>query len=451
MNPSDNGSNFRKKLDELQKKHESQLQSDLVGIKGQFSHEVKPALPEDIAHRLAEFDARLASSRQSQPPWVAPRQPQSLIDMTGSPFLKELDQAFADMFRLDQFFPLNKLDYPTVYCETLEQFFEPFLVDLNYSAQVRQSVLDNYLKEAVEDAEKGGGTWGVDISGRGCYLNGWLFAYGTNLTPRQALQDQAIFAHIKQTAVHEKLGHGFLGLYSAMGAVKNQLGLATIELASRFGLHPVDDPTWSLRQGQYNLLSQKSQLLEEGFASWVASFMAQNLWNGKSLRGHNINTVVESIQKIPDTFKDAAEIQKILLKVLVVLFSEERFALDVLQQAIGVVESISPDLDDYFFHHSPLGQPLRYAVGDLLFQRAEAIHGPLCIPYLALIAANLAFDPAQISLADLRELMSRDPRLNPDARLAALSQMPSSRPNDVHALAEAAEKELSFSVPKELK
>jgi len=113
-----------------------------------------------------------------------------------------------------------------------------------------------------------------------------------------------------------------------------------------------------------------------------------------------------------------------------------------------IIEMLGGMLDEFL--DEQLGQPLRYAVGELLFVQAEANLGAGCAPYAALIAANITFDPAAVSLADLRDLLSRDPRLNPDARLAALSRLKLDKKDDVRGMAKVAAAQLSFSVPKEL-
>jgi hypothetical protein len=55
-----------------------------------------------------------------------------------------------------------------------------------------------------------------------------------------------------------------------------------------------------------------------------------------------------------------------------------------------------------------------------------------------------------VSLSDLRDLLSRDARLNPDARMAAISRLRLEHKDDVHGMATRIASQFSFSIPKEL-
>jgi hypothetical protein len=361
--------------------------------------------------------------------------------------LKELDQRFADLFNLGQFYSTSRLDYPTVYCETLPEFFTPFVSDMDLSPLARQAYLEMMVKQTEEEAAQGKALLGVNFPGRGCYLNGWMFVYGRSISPRAAWQDRELSLSILATTAHEKLGHGFLSAYSAMGEVSNRLGLSTIELANRFGLRPADEPTFRLRTEQAQLLLQASLLLEEGYATWVEAFMARQM--GAPARRYSLAAVAQAILALPEATANREKWQALLLGSLQLLFGEERSSLPELHQAVTAIEKVDAAIDNFIFHF--LGQTLRYVVGSLLMDQAEMNLGAGCIPYLALIAGNVTFDPAQISLADLREILGGDPRLSPDTRLAALSQVRLDQSGDVRSLAQVAESGLSLSVPKELK
>jgi len=115
---------------------------------------------------------------------------------------------------------------------------------------------------------------------------------------------------------------------------------------------------------------------------------------------------------------------------------------------VMVLEMVGNQVDDLLAQK--LNQPLRYVVGELLLTQAEANLGPLCVPYAALIAAGVTFDPVQVGLSDLRDLLSRDLRLNPDARLALISRLRLEKKDDVRGMAKNVAALLSFSIPKEL-
>jgi hypothetical protein len=94
---------------------------------------------------------------------------------------------------------------------------------------------------------------------------------------------------------------------------------------------------------------------------------------------------------------------------------------------------------------------LIYAVGSLLMSQAEANMGAACVPYAALIAANVKFNFEEISLTDLTTLLLSDPSLYPDVRLAVLSRIKLEQHGSIKELAQRAQAELSFSVPQALK
>ena len=443
-------STFGDKLDQARAQHEERLEAELKALRESLLREVKPALPEDIARRLQDFDTTLrAQIGQSRVETRFPI-PQARVEIGKSPQLKQLDTLFAQAFNLGDYYPPHRLDYPTVYCETLEEFFTPIVEQYDLSPETRQAVMQNKVQEAREAADKiGGGIFGYNLPGDGCYLNGWLFIYGSEIQPRDAFQVPKLHARILETAVHEKLGHGFLGTYSALGVVKTELGLTLAELARKFGLRTADNPQSLLRAKQSNLVFIISQLLEEGWATWVESYFAQNLLVLGTRPRHSLKAILKAIQEFPPELPDREQVQGALLGALEVLLGGERYRLSELHQAVIVIEVFGSDLDGHFY--PALGQPLRYAVGELLCLQAEANLGAICVPYAVLIAANVTIDMDKIGLVDLRELVSSDPRLHPDARLAAISQLYIDERDSVIALAQQAEAELSFSIPRELK
>ena len=449
-NLDDLKTSFGRKLDASKEKLEKRFDADLAALRQRLLHQVHPALPDDIARRLAGVDEKLGAVRRQRPAAKGAIPGQPLLNLGGKAPLRELDAAFADIFALKQYYPLKPLKYPTVYCESLEEFFTPLVEGLNLSDQARGEQLKRLIAEAEQiAAHTGGGMLGYNLPGQGCYLNGWLFVYEQNIPPRAAFEKPDLLHRVLGTATHEKLGHGFLGAYSAFGGVKTELGLTLIEIADQFGLRAADDPVESLRRDQANLLNMASQLVEEGWATWIETFLSTNLMEAGRHPRHSMDAIVKAIQDLPPSVPDAREIQRALLGGLEILFGSEEVPMQALHEGVMIIAMIGGMLDGYF--GPVLGQPLRYAVGELLMIQAETNLGAQCTPYVALIAANVRFDPANISLTDLREMFATKPNLNPDARLAALSRMRLKQDNSVSELAQRAEAELSFSVPKELK
>ena len=434
---------FSQKLERRVEQHEARFERELASLRASLLSEADPNLPADLAQRLAGYDEKLAASGQVPPASRAPHA--TFIDLNRTSPLEEIDRYFSQTFDLGRYYPKNWLRYPTVYCETLEEFFTPMLADMNYSPQARQGELARMIAEAEHSAaQSGSGILGINLPGQGCYINGWLIGRRWGIPPRQALEDPTARREILSTVIHEKLGHGFLEVYSVLGKVKSNLGITLVETARRFGLRPADDPVESQRRDQAKVLGMVSQLVEEGWATWVEMY----LQTGGTPR-HSLAAITKAMENLPARLPQREETRDALLFALAALFGEEEAPPLALLQAVQRIEVLGSGLDEYF--GAVLRQPLRYAVGELLFRQAAANLGPRCVPYVALIAANVDFDPGKISLTDLATLLGADPRLHPDARLAALSRLKITQPNSVTELAQRAEAQLSFAVPKELK
>lgn len=433
---------FAGKLEATRQQHAARLEADLQELRARLLREFKPSIPADLGRRLGKLVAPPAA-----PAVRPPAQP--LVDISASDPLRQMDAAFFQEFHLTSYYPIPRLNYPTIYCETLEEFYTPIVSQMDLSPEARQQELLRLVESAKEAARRnGGGILGYNLPGKGAYLNGWLFGSRAGIPPQQAFQDKESLQRILETAAHEKLGHGFLNAYSALGEVKTRLGILQIEIARKFGLRAADDPTSSLRREQANLLFLASQLLEEGWATWVETYLAQSLLGFGPHPRYALQTVLNAIQSLPARLPERAETQPALLGALALLFGAEQVPIEMLHQAVMIIEVIGVGLDEVL--GEKLGQPLRYAVGELLLAQAETNLGAQCVPYAALIAANVNFDPSQVGLSDLRDLLSRDPRLNPDARLAAISRLHPQAKDDVRGLAKMVAAQLSFSVPKEL-
>ncbi len=434
---------FESKLEETCQQHATRLETEQQELRARLLHEFAPAIPADLGSRLG----RLAKS--GMPPVVVQPPVQFQVDISSYESLRQVDTAFFQTFHLSDYYSPSRLNYLTVYCETLEEFYTPIVAQMDLSPEARRAEVQRLAKDAEEAArQNGGGILGYNLPGTGAYLNGWLFAFRQGLTPRQAFEHPETFLHILETAAHEKLGHGFLNAYSALGEVKTRLGLNQVEIARKFGLRGADDMVSSLRREQANLLYLASQLLEEGWATWVETYLARSALGLGQHPRYTLQKVLDVVQSLPARQPEQAEARQTLLGALALLFSAEQVPIEMLHQAVLIVAMVAGDLDGML--GEKLGQPLRYAVGELLLTQAEANLGAQCTPYAALIAANLTFDPAQVSLSDLRDLLSRDPRRNPDTRLAVISRLKLDRKDDVRAMAKMAEAQLSFSIPKEM-
>ena len=431
---------LEKKLDQRRSLHIERTEREAADFRAVLAREIKIPLPPDLFQRVETLGAHWTAPESTMPHIPA------LVEMSGTARLKELDEAFSHLFSLRSYYHTDRLAYPTVYCENLEEFFIPMLESLDASPTTHQEALNELVEDAQQTArERGGGILGYNLPGKGAFLNGWLLTYKTNIPPHEAFTRPDLANRIYETAIHEKLGHGFLFAYSALGQVKTRLGLDSIELANRFGLRDADDPASTLRRAQNNLIFNSSQLLEEGWSTWLETFMGVKVLKFGVHPRHEFKRVVDAIKSIPSNQPHRKEIIDNLLGALALIFGEDEVDPQLLLKATLILESAGENFAEM------LGQPLRYAVGELMMVQAGLNLGPMCAPYAALIAANVTFDLNTVGLTDLQLLLNGDPRLNPDARLAAISRLKLKEQNDVRALASLASESLNFSSPPEIK
>jgi len=452
-------SSFESKLDATRQQHAARLEADLQELRARLLREFKPSIPPDLIRSLADFNTPLQNRLTMSQPLKGGTRLQALMDIKGSPQLRQLDQAFAQHFNLARYYPAEKLNYKTILCDTLEQFYQPILDQYDMSPQARQVELHRKVAEDETFAMKtnGGGTLGVYLPGKGCYINGWLHVFGMdNITPKQAFDNNPVLAsRILETAIHEKLGHGFLGEYSALGVVMTQNGLDLVEISAKFGIRLADDPSLGLKEAQAHLLFDTSQLLEEGWATWVATYLAKGYSNNGVYLRDNLGLIMQAIDKLPYDDKlsydlhDRESLRDRFKDSLAILFVKQEYDPAELQWAVTFIEDWGLKLDDYFSH--AILQPLRYAVGELLFVQASENLGPLCMPYAALIAANVDIDLSKISLSDLGVMMLTKISYNPDARLAAVSRLRLNEQNSISEMVSRIEAQYSFIAPRKLK
>ncbi len=439
----DKKASFEQRLQKSRANHEANLDKQLADMRVRLLKDAPPALPDAAIRQITRLDHEIKQQRISGMPR------EMRVQIGGSTPLRQVDSFFIKEFQTNKYLYSNLMSYPTVFCETLEEFFNTFIDDLDVSPSAKRQELNRMVEEAQQTAadSHGGGIFGVNLPGQGCYLNGWLFAYESGKKPSEILQSESHLPSILMTAAHEKLGHGFLAECSVLGKTKSRLGLDMVEVARRFSLRSAEDPLTSLRQQQNGLIHTTSQLVEEGWATWVESYIGQCLWE-RQHPTHTVEPLIEACQNLPQNVENRQQVKEALLTAMAYLLGDQQANLQALHWAINTIEILGSDFDDYFF--SAASQPLRYCIGELLLMRIETQMGPLCAPYAALTAANVAIEPDKISLSDLQTLMDQDPRLHPDTRLAAIAQLSIRNKNDVAEMGRQIEQQLSFSVPPRL-
>jgi len=405
---------------------------------------------------------RSPSQTPSPPPHITPPFFAERVVLDGTPMLKRLDTFFLDEFQIDRYFPHHSWrDLPTVYCETLEEFFQPYVEVLDVSDETRREILQSLVDKAQKQAQKGQGTWGIFWPGRGCYINGWLFAYKRMMKPREALHHPDILPSILATTAHEKLGHGFISEFTALGQEKVRLGTWRYDAARRFDLRVVDTPEGTLLAEKEAILYASSQLLEEGWATWVEHHVMKSLARQPWAKRYTFPQVAESRyttselwQALNQAFsksrnsQERVHIQSIMEAVRTIFVAQHASITD-LHRAVLTIHSRARYVDPLVA--PSLGQPLRYVIGYLLVRDLAARLGPLCVPYAIVIAANVSYNLDSIAAADLQRIVAQDVRLNVDSRLVQMRLLTLQTKNDVRELIVQAHQELNMAIPKALR
>jgi hypothetical protein len=433
---------FDQRLTDKIFRHSSRIENELAWLRNQLLQSSSHGNIYEIEKRLLRVDQRLDLER------AFPRLTKIQINEVNE--FNRIDSIFFELFQIPRYYASNKIIYPTIYCETLEEFFAPFVADRQISKEAREEEQKQLVTEARQRAEAGkGGVYGVNFPGRGCYLNGWLFAYASGLEPSLTLTYDEFQPFITGTAVHEKLGHGFLSAYSALGEIKTKLGLTAIDIARRFGLLPADDPMSRILHDQSQLLSIASQLSEEGWSTWIEKTLGRLLFPETQFQSHSMRELIKALQILALDPEPARSTALTIMSALDIIFSEDPVQLSDLHRAVMVIEIAGLELDSFFLNQ--LGQPIRYIIGELICRQIEFNQGAFCVPYSVLIATNISFEPSKISLADLKGVFQNEPRLLPDTRLCLLSRLPLKTKGDINELAVRAQAELSLTIPKEIR
>jgi len=368
------------------------------------------------------------------------------IEVTDEAQFKELDQYFFDAFNLNKYFPKDSFSYPVIYCESLEEFYEAWLSDQKLSRKEKQKWIKSLVEECESNLARGGGViQGVDVSGVGCYLNGWLFGKKYNIHPKVALKIPEIAEEIAEVAIHEKIGHGFLSMFSALGQAINALGTRNVKEAEQYGLEVSTDPLHKLRQKQYDALLWSSIFQQEGWATWIESYFAAFFYQIRSHPKYQFGQLRDAINAIKTGNDEEKSLKQSLRAAFEALFDDNLYPPEGLLLILDVFKQAEAQLFDQLT--KLLGQPLRYVVGQLLMYRVEMNAGVQCVPHASLLAGNIKLDVKDVGLQDLKVLLSTDPISNTDTRLAMISKIKLKNLNDVVELARRCEEDLSMPVP----
>ncbi|NLB70955.1 MAG: hypothetical protein GX797_02975 [Chloroflexi bacterium] len=439
MDLEDRLNDYRKKVNRIRQEQEVMKRKTLDEILSWYDPETKQG--QENCHNVWQKQQSLEDQVRHRSTEVKAR-----IEVTEDDQLKILDEFFFERFNLHNYFPSSHFSYPVIYCETIEEFVEAQSMDVKLSEKEKNKLLGKLVQEYEQESRRGSYVWGMDISGVGCYLNGWAFGKKHNHPPKDVLKIPELAKNVLKTAVHEKLGHGFLTMFSTLGQEMHTLGGRTILDADLIGLDVYTDPAHRLAYNQHQALLSSSIIQQEGWSVWIESYFCANLINRTTKHPkYTFAMLLNAISALNFKNSEEKEIKRRLIAACTVLIDENSYKPEVLLEQIKIVKGASRIFDDQIM--GLLSQPLRYVLGHILMYQVELRAGTQCVPHAALLAGNLKLNVNQTGLADMTVLLDTDPRLNADARLAMISKIKLEKLNDVNEFARRCEEDYSLPVP----
>ena len=428
------------------------LDKEIEALSASADSAIRDILGQQETHKSGTIATPLGKRMvQTQRPGV-----HAMADLNRYDFLKYLDEGFKKEFEIDRF-PYGSLDYPTQYCETLDEFVEVLVDFLALSQSIKQHEKLREMGEAIRDAIRGGGMYGLNLPGRGCFINGWLLAQQAGCAqPLDALNVPGTFISAVSTVVHEKHGHGFISEFTESGRGKSAVYMDTLDLAQEFDLRPADSPDWRLLMDKWNLLFHTSMFTEEGFATWIEQHrlaeLAQQMPDmfenepRRYLPDDVINAMAECVDgsdgRERETLQAATD-------ALVSLLRPEAPDVAAVQAAIAVLRECEAHLCVSGAYLDHFTQSPRYVFGGAILNSLANRLGTSCVPYAIAVACNVDFKLDTIANADLRDLVldERDLTFNVDARLGLIASVELQEKDDLQELCYVCREGLNLAVP----
>ncbi|OGL43853.1 MAG: hypothetical protein A2161_19075 [Candidatus Schekmanbacteria bacterium RBG_13_48_7] len=376
------------------------------------------------------------------------------FDITGEEMLQRIDKLFNNIFQIQRYFLESNLWYKTMYCETLEEFFEPFAEMLNVSAAQKKKIIQSWVKKSRDQAMQGG-FFGVNFPGQGCYINGWLYGTIHNMSAKAALKDPKIRPEIYRTVAHEKLGHGFITSFSLSGKEKSSIHMEKINIANRFNLQLADSPEDFLLNQKWNLILNSSKFVEEGWATWVENFMDHCISTGKPEdyipRHYSFETLANVLTQLveSETNPVVAQAGNDCIEGLDKILSGRFDSIENVQETMIKLEQAESVIENSII--SSMGQSFRYVFGYLLMVKAAYNLGWMALPYAVTVACNVTFNLDKLSVSDLEKTVRENPKLNVNTRFVLISMIKVTKKNDIQTMLQKIEEQLSFVIPTNLK
>jgi len=267
--------------------------------------------------------------------------------------------------------------------------------------------------------------------------------------------DIQTFARFAADVARERWGWGFLLEYTALGQAAGRAGLWPELVADRLGL-PASE---SGESGKAQALRKIWMLTEAGWEDWVWQYVMFKARHPVGARLFNIprpGRTFELIVKILDLFPFylvpfGLKLRlRNLLDLLSFLFLEQGEAIPrSLNSVLVFTQGFCCEHDQAIT--GTAGMRLSQMLGRFYFSQLEANVGIMATPYAALIAChNERLDLRKMKDgAALLAQVERDPRANPDTRLALLSNLDPRVKYDPKAMATAAWERLRLEGPRE--
>lgn len=416
----------------------------------------------DLQERLRKWFG--AGDRQRATPAAMQRSALGMQSSSTS-LLRLVDDWTVEAFDLERL-QVGRIQSPTVYCESLEEFYGSFFAYRNLSPHEQARGVQQEAERARQALEQGGGAvLGVNWPGRGCFLNGEAFAkMNGKASAAEALRCPSTFPHVLSTAVHEKLGHGLLTEYTTRGKEIRSVHLEQHEVARNFLRRTTDDPREALLQDKWNILLGTSKYSEEGFSTWMESkvlaLAASRLRAGVRVdeqgvdltEAANTYTADTVLAALRESGGAAGEELATNIEFLVNSGPAQRNEVAVLLSGAFPHTDVAAntwqrdeDLDQLCAEL--FGQPLHYVVGFVLVEKLEQRLGARSVPFALALAGNVSYGLDSISNADLRVALHGNPLLRMDVRLALIGTLEGVPHDDPDALFQAARRELSLTPP----
>jgi hypothetical protein len=390
------------------------------------------------------------------------------IPISGLDFLKTIDRV-VNLTLLNHInIDISKVEWPeTYYCDTLEDYVDVITRNLEISNTSREFIL-SYYKQQEEEAKKErvpsdySSVYGMNLPGIGFFINGHCFSYIFGIDSFHSIKENdEAYAAFLETVAHEKLGHGFIDLFTAYGKDIQKIKITNRLLSELFYYKKFDTPEGELSHEKWEILYHSTKFTQEGYASWIERYALLEMKKKSEFKyipfkRIDLNTI-SSILKIPHKFETTNEfIENIsvfdeISNGLEKIFKEDvEFDKSIIPQTIRLLNDYGEDIDKLIRAEHPSWQGHAYEFGYLLMKKIEKKFGLFCVPLAVQIACNVKYGIDSISNTDLYRMVYEKPHLNIDTRLAKLSCLPEPEEiskNNIEYFSKQTRELLNFALP----